>query len=143
MGKIEYLLKLIDENLGLLDAKLGETTAEKLVNDPFALNSVLHILQVSAQALIDLASHVAAEAGLGIVEKYSFIPVLLAEKGVLDRDRAVLFRKIIGFRHVVVHGYAKISKKLVLKILEERKYRDILDIALRIAEWAMDKGLDP
>lgn len=56
--------------------------AEKLVNNPFALNSVLHILQVSAQALIDLTSHVAAEAGLGVVEKYSSIPVLLAEKRV-------------------------------------------------------------
>ena len=37
MGKMEWLLKLIDENLSLLDSKLREVPARKLVDEPFAL----------------------------------------------------------------------------------------------------------
>jgi len=88
LARVEGLLRVIRENLALLDSKLEECSGEELVGDPFYLNSVLHILQVSSQALIDLASHVIAESGLGVVDRYSAAPEILRERGVLERGEA-------------------------------------------------------
>jgi len=143
LARVEGLLRVIRENLALLDSKLEECSEEELVGDPFYLNSVLHILQVTSQALIDLASHVIAESGLGVVDRYSAAPEILRERGVLERGEAETFRKIIGLRNIVVHGYSAVSREVVLSILRGRKYRDIIRLALRVAEWAAGRGVDP
>ena len=68
---------------------------------------------------------------------------MLREKGILDSESSILFRKIIGFRNIVVHCYTRVSSIIVLNILENRKYNDILRIAVKIAEWAKDRNIDP
>ncbi len=143
MGKLETLLNTIRNNLKLLDKKLEEEAPKDLVSDPFSLNAVLHILQVSIQALIDLACHALAEAGVGVVDRYSALPDLLAGAGAVRREDAALLKKIIGFRNVVVHGYRRVSRDIVLLILLERRYRDILRLAIAVAEWAKSLGVDP
>ncbi|RLE99224.1 MAG: DUF86 domain-containing protein [Thermoprotei archaeon] len=143
MGRVADILSSIRESLALLDRKLEERGPRELVEDSFSLNAVLHILQIAAQALIDLASHVAAEAGVGVADRYSTLPRLLREAGALSDEEAALFKRIIGFRNVVVHGYLRVSKSIVLEILSEHKHREILRLALRIAEWASRRGVDP
>jgi len=143
MGKIAWLASYIGERINLLEEKLNELTAKELVEDEFMLHSVLHILQVSVQALIDLASHIISEAGLGIVDKYSSIPEILVKAGALSKDDAKLLRKIIGFRNVIVRCYAEVSKNLVAEILSKRKYKDLIRLAFILLKWAEEKGIDP
>ncbi len=143
MGKISWLLEIINNNLSILDRKLEELSPEDMIRDPFYMNSVLHILQVSSRALIDLASHIIAEAGIAIVDKYSSIPKILEGNGILGREDSTLFRKIIGFRNIVVHCYTRVSDKILLDILENRSYRDILRLAAEISRWARSRDIDP
>ena len=139
MGKAAWLLQLIREHVRLLEAKVEELGADQLVEDAFLLYAVLHALQVASQALIGLAAHVAAEAGLGVPERYAALPELLA--GALGEGEATTLRRIIGFRNIVVHGYVSVSRQLVRGILAERRFRDLEELALRVVEWA--RGVDP
>ena len=143
MGKAAWLLQLIREHVTLLEAKVEELGGDALVEDAFLFYAVLHALQVASQALIDLAAHIIVEAGLGMPEKYATLPELLARAGALNGDEASTFRRIVGFRNVVVHSYASVSKQLVRAILVERRFRDLERLALKIVEWAHRRGVDP
>ena len=143
MGKVASLLELIDRNIRVLDEKVDELGVAPLLKDYFYLNSVLHLLQVASQALLELVAHVCAEAGVGIPKSYRDLGRLSESAGALTKEEARLLEKIAGFRNVVVHGYCEISREILEEILAERKYRDIGRLALRVAEWARERGLDP
>ncbi len=142
MGRVASLLQLIKEHAELLEAKVRELGADRLVEDAFLFYAVLHTLQVASQALIDLAAHTVAEAGLGVPERYAALPELLAKAGALSNDEAVVFRKIVGFRNVLVHGYTSVSRRLVHEILVERRFKDLERLALKIVEWTRKHGVD-
>ncbi len=91
----------------------------------------------------DLASHVISEAGIAVPASYSEVSRHLREAGILDESNARLFRRIVGFRNVVVHQYAAVDLGLVGEVLRGRKYVDIARLALSISEWAEERGLDP
>ncbi|ABW02422.1 hypothetical protein [Caldivirga maquilingensis] len=78
MGTISRLLKLILEHTGLLD----ELRVEDL-NDVYRLNAAVHLLQLQAQALIDIIMRAAALLGLG-VKGYIDAGVRLRDAGVLS-----------------------------------------------------------
>jgi uncharacterized protein YutE (UPF0331/DUF86 family) len=90
-----------------------------------------------------LAAHVAAEAGLGVPERCAALPELLARAGALGEGEATTLRRIIGFRNIVVHGYAGVSRQLVRGIMAEHKFRDLEELALRVVEWARAREVDP
>ncbi|MBS7252177.1 MAG: DUF86 domain-containing protein [Candidatus Freyarchaeota archaeon] len=52
-------------------------------------------------------------------------------------------KKVIGFRNILVHTYLDVNTNIVLKILKERKYHNILKIALKILKYAHEKKIDP
>ncbi|MCD6491070.1 MAG: DUF86 domain-containing protein [Candidatus Korarchaeota archaeon] len=74
---------------------------------------------------------------------YSEITEQLVSEGILSLDLASKFKKMIGFRNIVVHGYLGIDIKKLEEILAKKKYREIYKIALEIYEFAVKKNLDP
>ena len=143
MGKVLTLAENIYNNIKLLEKNIENYSIERVVEEEFLFNAVLHILQISIQSLIDLASHVIAESGLGAVSTYAEIPIVLEKHGIISKDESNIFRKIIGFRNVIVHLYLEVSKKLVKSLLKEKKYLDILKISQEIVEWALRNKVDP
>nr|MDO8062626.1 DUF86 domain-containing protein [Candidatus Freyrarchaeum guaymaensis] len=73
---------------------------------------------------------------------YSEIPESLLKRNVPPQSEAALARKVIGFRNVLVHAYLDVDEKLLLTIPEQRKYLDILDIALTLLKYAHEHGID-
>lgn len=143
MGKIAALVDLIKRNVETLDRLQRDRASEALAEDYVLLNAVLHMLQTSTQALIDLGAHVLAELGGPIPKRYAEIPKALQELGILSREKAEFMRRAIGFRNVVVHGYAGISLEIVKSILRAKSYRELYSIALIIAKYAAERGIDP
>ena len=115
---MENLLRVIRENVDILDSKLKETPVDELLEDRFNLLAVLHALQVSSQALIDLAAHLITEAGISNLSSYSEIPETLARAGIIAKEDSNLLRRIIGFINVVVHQYTSINLEIVERILK-------------------------
>ena len=141
--RLHKLLQIIRENLELLDARVKSEGVEKILEDRFYLLAALHALQLASQALIDLASHVISEAGIAVPASYSEVSRRLREAGILDEGDSHLFRKIVGFRNVVVQQYAAVDLGIVEEVLRERRFMDVARLALAISRWAEERGLDP
>ncbi|MHA1615711.1 MAG: type VII toxin-antitoxin system HepT family RNase toxin [Candidatus Njordarchaeales archaeon] len=116
---------------------------ESIIRDLILLNSVLHILQTSIQALIDIGARVLSESGVKPPSIYKEIAEDLAEKEFLSPDEAKLLSKIIGFRNVLVHAYLRINLELLREILNKKKYEDVMKLAIKIVEEAQKAGIDP
>ncbi len=137
MGRLSELMSLIKKNVDTLNG-LNNVTDNYII-----LNATLHLLQVSIQAMIDLSSRLIVELGYKIPSTYSEIPSILKELNIINHDDALIMKKMIGFRNVVVHGYTDISTDLVKRIMIDRKYQDILLITLKIFNYAVNKNIDP
>ena len=70
---------------------------------------VLRALYVAAQAALDLAMHLGADAGLSPTATYQDTFRRLADAGLLDRDLAERLAAWAGFRNVLAHSYAMVD----------------------------------
>jgi uncharacterized protein YutE (UPF0331/DUF86 family) len=76
-------------------------------------------LQMAIEVCVDVANHVIADRGLRVPATYSEAFDVLAEAGLLagpERDAMV---RMVGFRNVVVHEYARVDAEIVVRILRQ------------------------
>ena len=92
---------------------------EELTSDPDASWAVERGLQLCAQNVLDIATHLAACRGHDAPDYASAVDAL-GEIGVLPVDFAARLRGIAGFRNVLVHGYLDVDRKRVHSLLNER-----------------------
>ncbi len=76
-------------------------------------------LQLCAQNLLDVATHIAAGLGRDVPDYASAIEEL-GRLGVLPRGFASELRSVAGFRNVLVHGYLDVDLELLHQLLNER-----------------------
>ncbi len=73
-------------------------------------------LQLCAQNVLDIATHLAASAGRDAPDYATAIDVL-GELGILPAEFAVRLRAIAGFRNVLVHGYLSVDVSRMHRLL--------------------------
>ncbi|MBI3185420.1 MAG: DUF86 domain-containing protein [Myxococcales bacterium] len=96
---------------------LGGRPLELLKGDITMQWAVLHGLQMSAQNCLDIATHIAASAGVDVAEYRDAIGAL-AKLGVLPPEFASRFAAVAGFRNLLVHGYIGVDLSRVHRLLE-------------------------
>ncbi len=139
MGAVKRLLKVVLDVTRNLDREVDKGYDLAEWGDQMKL---LHALQVQAQALIDLVQRAASLLGHAPSTYVDSGRALLRE-GVLSEDDFRLFRAVVGFRNVIVHGYADVDLELVDSILRGREYRRLLSLAERVYLHLAERGLDP
>ena len=87
-------------------------------------------LQLCAQNVLDIATHIAAAEGRDVPDYASAIDEL-GNLGILPNDFASDFRGVAGFRNVMVHGYLEVDLELLHRLLNER-LSDFGDFAAHI-----------
>lgn len=87
-------------------------------------------LQICAQNVLDVATHLAAGSGRDVAD-YATALDLLPELGVLPADFARRLRGLAGFRNVLVHGYLDLDPAVVHRILAER-LDDFIEFARQV-----------
>ena len=97
--------------------------------------TVEHGLQLCAQNAIDIATHLAATAGLDASDYASAIDRLTG-MGVLPAAFGARFRRIAGLRNVLVHDYIEVDLDVVARVLDEN-----LDDFEEFARW-VERHLD-
>jgi uncharacterized protein YutE (UPF0331/DUF86 family) len=113
---------------GLLAKKLAfiETCIRELrtLARPDALESdvrerrfVEHTLQIAIQACQDIASHIVSDERLGEPRTNQELMELLVRGGWLVPELGSRLRRAIGFRNVVVHGYASVDMDIMRDVL--------------------------
>jgi len=143
LGALAELTGYVEEAVRNIDRLLSERRAEEVVEDYFYLNALLYILQTSIQALIDMAYRLLSKMGSRPPSSYGEAPRILHKLGMLNAANADRLRRMIGLRNVLVHRYLELDRELVLTILRERRYRELLAIAHELLKRAAERGIDP
>ncbi|GGI76258.1 hypothetical protein GCM10007112_11320 [Vulcanisaeta souniana JCM 11219] len=135
-------MAVIKRNVEEVDTLVSRYGINELLNDYVLLNAVLHMLQVAIQALIDMGSHIMVERGLKAPSTYSEVPIYLSQAGVISGDDSRIFRRMIGFRNVLVHNYSQVSIDVLREILAKALYKDLLRIAIKLFDYAVGNNID-
>jgi uncharacterized protein YutE (UPF0331/DUF86 family) len=114
---IRKRLNKLDEYLVFL-ASLRRYNYSEFVENPEHYGSAERFLQLAIEAITDMGNHVIAEMGLGIVNGYSDIPGILADKGYIGTDLREKWIRMIGFRNTLVHEYIDIDRQIVFDVLQ-------------------------
>ncbi len=115
----ERRTRRFEEILGILE-RLAETPWARFHADPEKYGSTERFLQLAVEVVDDLGAHVVARAQLGPVASYGDVPTRLLEAGHLTETQAHTWRRIIGFRNVLVHDYLEVDLGIVYDVLQNR-----------------------
>lgn len=130
-------LLALDEALKVLRGHQGRSV-EALVSNPEERWIVERGLQLCAQNVLDVATHLAASAGHDVPD-YAAAIDRLAAMGILPHDFAARFRGVAGFRNVVVHGYLEVDTALLHRLLNEH-LDDFSEFARRVDGYLAAQG---
>lgn len=131
----ERHVRRFDEVLGFLE-RLAETPWTRFRDDPEKYGSAERFLQVAVEVLNDVGAHLVARQAGEPVAAYRDVPRRLLEAGVLDEAQADTWRRVIGFRNVVVHEYLEVDRAIVYDVLRTRlgDLRDLMRALLRASQ---------
>lgn len=114
---IRKRLNKLDEYLSILH-ELQRYRFEEFIADPEHYGSAERFLHLAIEAITDMGNHIIADLGLGVVNGYSDIPAIIAQKGYVDSKLEEKWIRMIGFRNTLVHEYIEIDRKIVYDVLQ-------------------------
>lgn len=113
---------LVARKLALIETWVRELRTlarpELLASDIREERFVEHTLQIAIQAAQDVASHLVSDGKLGEPRTNQELFDLLARAGIVSVDLGRRLRAAVGFRNVLVHGYAAVEIATVRDVLE-------------------------
>ena len=114
--------RLVRKKLAFIEANVRElrktARPELIPKDVREQRFVAYTLQICIQAAIDAASIIVSIERLGEPETNKDMFDLLVQAGWLPEKLLEPCRGMVGFRNVVVHGYAKVDPRRIRQILE-------------------------
>ena len=99
------------------------------------------LVQLVIQALLDLGLMTLSAAGVS-AGGYRDIALLLARLGFLTNEEANLMKAMAGLRNILVHGYARVNRKIVIES-SKRLPDDATKLAERMVSSAKQTIKDP
>jgi uncharacterized protein YutE (UPF0331/DUF86 family) len=132
---IETKLAVLRDNLARL-ASIPQSTFEQFAADFRNVDSSLHRLQTSIQALIDIGSYKLGRRGLLPPGSSRDILTALETDGAVPAGTADRFAPLFAFRNRVVHLYDRVDSKIVYDILVNHRQdlAALLDLLLAIPD---------
>ena len=114
---------LVGKKLALIETYLSELRTEvhvdRIVTDLRELRFAEHTLQIAIQAALDVASHIVSDERLGEPATNRELFDLLAQHGWIDVRLSTGLRRMVGFRNILVHGYAEVDPLVVKDVVEQ------------------------
>jgi uncharacterized protein YutE (UPF0331/DUF86 family) len=116
---------------------LRALSKEEFAGDVRNLDSALHRLQTTIQALLDISAYVVGSLNLATPQHNADLILALRDAGFIDAAAADDYIRMVGFRNRVVHLYNRIDPDLVYEILQkhiddlERLRQILVDIILQ------------
>lgn len=131
-NKIRRKINTLQQNIKFLDS-LRQMSGADFVADPRNYLSATRVLQISVEAMIDIANHIIAREGLGIPQTYHDAIKILIREGYLPNDKEATFRAMIRFRNRAVHMYDEIDEQEIYRIICEYlgDFQDFMDSMIK------------
>lgn len=115
---LQRKLAFIDLTLGKLEHLKTMTPKDFLVSFQ-AVDSAKYNLQVSIEAVIDVATHIVARERWGVPASAGEAVKVLMQHGVLEETQAARLTQMIKFRNRIVHLYQEVDDQQIYIILQE------------------------
>jgi uncharacterized protein YutE (UPF0331/DUF86 family) len=128
--------RVVDRDLALrkiatIDQYLVQLTEYRTVDPEFYRNDwktqriVERTLYLAIEACMDLADHLVADRRLPVPDTGAATFEIVADAGVISAEVGRSLARMVGFRNILVHDYARIDPSTVLGVLRT----DIEDVA--------------
>lgn len=108
-SSIERCLRRIDEEYA--------GSEQNLVGNQTKQDAIVLNLQRACETAIDLAMYVVSQRKLGVPQDSRDAFTLLQTAGLLEADLATRMQRMVGFRNVAVHEYARLNLDVVRTII--------------------------
>jgi uncharacterized protein YutE (UPF0331/DUF86 family) len=131
-------LHALDEYIRLLEP-YREWDIQRLTKDQIVYGGVLHYLQLSAQAVMDVSAHLQVELGLERISDYRGAILSLSKHDVLPSQFAERVSALAGFRNILVHEYLTIDPLKVSEALHSG-LDDLRAFVMHIADFLRREG---
>lgn len=118
VDKINLRLKKMLSYVARLKKFVPVTVKELRDNDDKS-SIIERNLQLACEAVLDVANLLSAEFRFPPAEDNKESIVILGKEGVLDKKFAEKFKKMAGFRNILVHDYLEIDYGKVAGIMNE------------------------
>src|SRR5947209_4655715 len=105
------------------------------------LDSALHRLQTTIQALLDICAYVVASLNLATPKHSADLILALRDAGFIDAAAADDYIRMVAFRNRVVHLYNRVDPDMVYDILQ--KHTDDLERLRQILVGTVLRQPDP
>ncbi len=113
---------LVRKKLAQIETYVAElrrlANLEAIASDVRERRFVEHTLQIAIQATQDVASHIVSDDRLGESKTNQELFELLATAGWITDELAAALRAAVGFRNIVVYGYASVDPAIVRDVAE-------------------------
>ena len=120
---VQSKLDLIPENLEKIEI-FRAMSYEEFISDFRNIDSALHRLQTSIQALVDIGGYIIGSLGLRTPSTSGEVIDILVEHGLLKIERRDRYISMIQFRNRIVHFYNTMNLKILYEILQN----ELIDI---------------
>ncbi|TCK24385.1 type VII toxin-antitoxin system HepT family RNase toxin [Pseudonocardia endophytica] len=128
------LVARITARLAILD-EYATQDREPLLGDRVRMGDLKYTFQTAIEAGIDAAQHVVADRGLGVPPTNAAAFRSLADAALLDGELAGRLSGAVGFRNVLVHGYAEVDDRMVIDHLDDlRDLREFVAAMTRLLD---------
>jgi uncharacterized protein YutE (UPF0331/DUF86 family) len=117
--KIRQKIQFIEDNLNKLE-QIKSFTKDEFLNDFIKIEATKHLLQISIEAMIDIAGHVIARNRFSAPQSSADMFDILKEKGILNEKNINNYRLMAKFRNRLVHLYYDINNEEVYSIIHKR-----------------------
>jgi uncharacterized protein YutE (UPF0331/DUF86 family) len=109
-------LEALDTYLAELDY-YARFSVEEMTSDFVKYRAIQHSLQLAAQVIVDIATHVITADFHSRAQEYREMITELGKVGVLDPEFARRVAPLAGFRNILVHDYLLVDPVIVHDIL--------------------------
>jgi uncharacterized protein YutE (UPF0331/DUF86 family) len=118
--RLVAVLSRVTARLRILD-EYAQQERDALLGDRVRLGDLKYTFQTAIEACIDAAHHVVADQGLGVPSSNADAFRLLGGAGIITAELAATMGASVGFRNVLVHGYAEVDDQKVVEHLQHRE----------------------
>ena len=115
---IRARLARLEAYLAILET-LRAYDRDAFLRSPERYGSAERFLQLAIEAIDDIAAHSVADEGWGPVERASDLPERFLARGYVSPAFAEQWRRMIGFRNLLVHDYVELDRERVWAVLQE------------------------
>jgi len=137
--RIRDKLQSIKENVIELE-HVSQIPQDEFLGNTILFHAATRMLQISIEAVLDIAQHIVARKHLGTPKSYRDAIELLANEGILTKDQLPNLYKMTKFRNRVVHLYDEVSREEVYRIIRHH-LSDFDGFIASIVQYVWGQGL--